>query len=430
MSALSNILKKEIRELLTPAIILPVVFVAILFSSLGGAIGGIEDEISEPPIVGLIVEDTGVFGQDAATIIRQNAKVIYNSTSISDVEEGVAKIQQEEGNALIHIPGNFTEHIQNNTKSTLNVYWVMKGAGVFDTLSSVSLEGILSSINRNISTSLISHNTSVNASVVLQPTSRFEITYFKGKELPGVSPGTIANVLTQQSLFIPIIMMLIILMAGNMVITSMAFEKENKTLETLLTLPVKRTSIVTGKIAASAIVGLLLSVVYMFGMGSYLGSLTGLSTPEAGVALPATLFSFTTIDVILIGVSLFITLIAALAFCMLLGTMAKNYKSVQTLIFPVVMLTIIPMFITMFADFDTLPFAFQALVFAIPFSHPMMAPRALLFNNYALVIGGIVYVAIVAVIIIAIVVWIFKTDRLLTGSIRWRTVIEKWKQKR
>jgi len=55
-----------------------------------------------------------------------------------------------------------------------------------------------------------------------------------------------------------------------------------------------------------------------------------------------------------LSISVFITLIAALAFCMLLGSMAKNFKSAQTLTFPVVILALIPMFLTMFKDFDSL----------------------------------------------------------------------------
>ena len=86
------------------------------------------------------------------------------------------------------------------------------------------------------------------------------------------------------------------------------------------------------------------------------------------------------------------------------------------------MLAMIPMFITMFTDFDTLPLALKSLIFAIPFSHPMIAPRALIFNDYMLVIGGIIYVLIFAIVTILIVVWVFKTDRLLTGSTR-----KKWK---
>jgi ABC-2 type transport system permease protein len=126
------------------------------------------------------------------------------------------------------------------------------------------------------------------------------------------------------------------------------------------------------------------------------------------------------IDFIWIGISLFLALIAGLSLCMLLGTFAKNYKSAQTLTFPITMLAMIPMFITIFADFDTLPLAVKIFTFAIPFSHPMIAPRALLFHDYPLMIGGIIYVAIFAIITISIVVWIFKTDRLLVGTTKFK----------
>lgn len=290
----------------------------------------------------------------------------------------------------------------------------MRGAGILDTVSSTAVEQIIATINTNLSRELIQGNASVNATIVLAPTMRNETTYFKGRELPGLSPGAIAGMLTSQSTFIPIIMMMIIIMAGSLIISSMALEKENKTLETLLTLPVKRVSIVAGKIAASAVIGLLLAAIYMVGMSYYLQSLqmsAGLNLADFNLVLSAT-------DFLLIGVSLFITLIAALSLCMLLGTFAKNYKSAQTLTFPITLLALIPMFIIMFKDFDTLPVALKGLLFAIPFSHPMMAPRALIFGDYLLVIGGIIYVSLFALVTISLAVWVFKTDRLLTGSTR------------
>jgi ABC-2 type transport system permease protein len=209
--------------------------------------------------------------------------------------------------------------------------------------------------------------------------------------------------------------MMLIIFAGQMIISSMALEKENKTLETLLTLPVKRTSIVAGKITASAIIGLLFAIIYMFGMSTYLqGSFQfseQINIAQYGLTL-------TSQDFVLIGISLFLALISALALSMLLGTFAKNYKSAQTLVFPVTMLAMIPMFATMFVDFDTLPLAFKGFIFAIPFSHPMMAPRALLFDDYLLVSIGIIYTAIFAIVTISLIVWVFKTDRVLTGSTR------------
>ena len=418
MSALGNIIKKELRELLTPATILPIVFIALIFGSLGSSMEGIQEGLQEKPILGIINEDNSALSTIVVSILENESDVIFNSSDIADKQYGLEQVKQQDGMALIIIPQNFSKDILNDTRGVLEVYWIMKGAGLFDAISSEVVEQLISSINREISKVLIEDNTTVNASIALWPTSRIDTTYFKDREI-GLSPGAIAGMVSFQSMLIPIVIMMIIIMAGSMVISSMAMEKENKTLETLLTLPVKRTHIVTGKIVASAIIGLLFAVVYMFGMSRYLQGFQmseGLNLADFDLAL-------TSSDFVLIGISLFITLIAALALCMLLGTMAKNYKSAQTLTFPVAMLAMVPMFVTMFADFDTLPLALKSLIFAIPFSHPMIATRALIFNDYLLVIGGIIYVLIFAIVTILIVVWVFKTDRLLTGSTN-----EKWKK--
>jgi len=420
MGALGNIIRKEIKELMTPATFLPIIIVALIFGTMGNSIQGIQEQAKEKPVIGVINADNGTYAEIASSILRTNARSVYNSTTIDDKQTGLDTLKQKDGVALIIIPSGFTGQLLNETPGQIEVYWIMKGAGIMDTISSGVLQYLITYVNTNISKELIKGNhTSVNASFVLMPTAKVETTYFKDREFKNLSPDAIVGMLSSQSLLIPIVMMMIIIMAGGIVITSMALEKENKTLETLLTLPVKRTSIVTGKIVAAAVIGLLLSIIYMVGMSYYFQGFQmsgGADLSEYNLILSSVQ------DYLLIGLSLFITLIAGLALCMLFGTFAKNYKSAQTLTFPITMLALIPMFLTMFADFDTLPLALKALVFAIPFSHPIMAPRALIFGDYAVVISGIIYVSIFAVITIAVVVWIFKTDRLLTGSTRMKKI--------
>lgn len=411
MSSIGNIIKKELKELLTISTILPIIIIAIIFGSIGSSMEGIQEEFGEPPILGYINEDGGNLSFVATSYLEKSSEVVFNSTDIADKQKGLELIKQKDGVALIIIKQGFSSGILNDTQGKIEIYWIMKGAGILDSISSEIVEANINLINQEISRALIEKNTTINATIALQPTSRIDTTYFKDRVI-GLSPGAIAGMLSSQSTFIPIIIMMLIIFSGQMIISSMALEKENKTLETLLTLPVKRTSIVAGKIAASASIGLIFAVIYMVGMSSYF---QGLQFTE-GINLADYNLTLTSQDFLLIGISLFITLIAALALCMLLGTFAKNFKSAQTLVFPVTMLAMIPMFVTMFIDFDTLPFAGKALLFAIPFSHPMMASRALIFNDYWLVIAGIIYVSIFAVIMMLLVVWVFKTDRLLTGS--------------
>jgi len=411
MSPLGNIIKKELQELLTISAILPIIIIAILFGTIGSSMEGIQEEFGEPPVLGYINEDGGNLSFVATSYLEKSSEVVFNSTNITDKQKGLELIKQKDGVALIIIKQGFSSEILNDTQGKIEIYWIMKGAGILDSISSEIVEANINQINQEISRAVIEKNTTINATIALQPTSRIDTTYFKDRVI-GLSPGAIAGMLSSQSTFIPIIIMMLIIFAGQMIISSMAMEKENKTLETLMTLPVKRTSIVAGKIAASASIGLIFAVIYMVGMSNYF---QGLQFTE-GINLAEYDLTLTSQDFLLIGISLFVTLIAALALCMLLGTFAKNFKSAQTLVFPVTMLAMIPMFVTMFIDFDTLPLAGKALLFAIPFSHPMMASRALIFNDYLLVIAGIIYVSIFAIIMILLVVWIFKTDRLLTGS--------------
>jgi len=425
MSALTNIIRKELKELLTSATILPIVILTLVFGSIGGTMGGLEEEIQQKPVIGLINEQNTTYSSLATSTLQQHAKLVYNGTSITQREEGIQTVQERNGAALLIIPTNFTNNIEQNKPAIIEVEWIVEGTGIMDTIPSSSVEGLISLIRQQISQQLITHaNQSANASLVLNPLTKQETTNLKGHTYENISPGEITGLLSTQSSTTPIVIMMIIIIAGGMVISSMALEKENKTLETLLTLPVRRVSIVTGKIIASAAVGLLLAVIYMFGIGYYMQSFQ-FDMPSTGSSFSLAL---TTSDLILVGISLFITLVAGLSLCMLLGTMAKNYKSAQSLTAPVTMMAIFPMLLTMFTDFETLPLALKALVFAIPFSHPMMASKALLFDNYTLVFAGIAYVTVFAIGIIALVIWVFTTDRLITGS-NIKTMLSKLRKR-
>jgi ABC-2 type transport system permease protein len=411
MKSTTNIIKKEVKELLTPATLIPIIIMAAIFGSLGNIIGGAGEEAARPPVIGTVDQDESMLSIVACEALSKSAKVVYNGSSVS---EGLTTLDRESGVALIIIPVGFGESIMSNESGEYQILWVMKGTGLIDTLSSSSVDASLHLASASVSKELIDRHSSVNSTVILNPTIRNETTIFKGKEMVGISPGLIAGFMSQQAFIVPLIVLMVIIMAGSMVISSMGTEKENKTLETLLTLPVKRSSIVFGKLAGGAIVGLILAVIYMIGLGYYTSSISA-GAPIDMAKYGLTLNAF---DYILVGISLFLGLLSALALCMLLGIFAKNYKSAQTLTMPITLLAMIPMFAVMMLDFNTMPLVGQVLLFAIPFTHPMMAIRSLMFDDYTLVVGGIVYEAAFAFVTMAIAVWAFRKDILLTGRLR------------
>jgi len=410
MSSLSKIIRKEVKELLTPATLVPIIIIALLFGSLGGVFGGIEETMTEAPKVAVINQDPGMMSGVAVAVINQSAEIVYQG---QDVQDALNALDDAGGVSLLIIPSNFTSNIMGDKVGTIEAIWLMKGAGIMDSLPGASVEGVLMNVDQAISIVLIQNNLTANASLILNPTQLMESTVFKGKTMEGVSPITISSMMSSQSFVMPLIVLMVIIYAGSIVISSMGTEKENKTLETLLTMPVSRTSIVFGKLVGAAIVGLLMAVIYMLGMSYYFSSLMGSATidlEQYGMTLGI-------LDYVLVGISLFAALVFALALCMILGIFTKNYKAAQTMTLPVTFLAMIPMFVTMFTDFDTLPLVAKAVVFAIPFSHPMIAMRALMFDDYVLVLSGIAYSSAMALLVMFIAVTLFKKDILLTGKV-------------
>jgi ABC-2 type transport system permease protein len=409
---IGNIIKKEFKELFTIGTLIPIVVIAVVFGLVGQMIGNIGETMEEKPVVGIVDMDDGAFSDIAMSVLTEKSEVIYDG---GDAEEGLEEVREENGVALLVIPENFSQNIYANHPGEIEIYWIMKGAGMMDSISSGVVEGLIWAVNQGISTKLIQEDSSFDPALVLNPTTRVETTFFKGKEVEGLSASQLGNMLSSQSIVIPIVVMMLIIMAGASVISSMGMEKENKTLETLLTLPVRRSHIVIGKIVGSALVGMIMAAIYMIGFSRYMSSfqISDVNLADFGLALGMQ-------DYLLIGISLFTALLAGLSLCIVLGTFAKNYRSAQALVFPITALAMISMFITMFKDFDTIPAVLRILVFAIPFSHPMMAMRALMMDNYSLVIGGVAYTAVFTVIMIVVAVRIFNSDRLLTGSVQKR----------
>jgi len=380
-------------------------------------IGNVGESMEAKPVIGIVDMDNGDFSNIAMSVLTEKAEVISNG---SDAEQGLEEVREENGVALLVIPENFSQNIYDNDPGEIEIHWIMRGAGIMDSISSGVVEGLIQAVNQGISSELIQQDSSFDPALVLAPTTRVETTFFKGKEIEGLSASQLSNILSSQSIVIPIVVMMLIIMAGASVISSMGMEKENKTLETLFTMPVRRSHIVIGKMVGSALVGMIMAAIYMLGFSRYMSSfqISDINLADFGLALG-------TQDYLLVGISLFVALLAGLSLCIVLGTFAKNYRSAQALVFPITALAMISMFITLFKDFDTIPVVLRILVFAIPFSHPMMAMRALMMDDYSLVIGGIAYTAIFTVIMIVVAVRIFNSDRLLTGSVQRRAGLGK-----
>jgi ABC-2 type transport system permease protein len=86
---------------------------------------------------------------------------------------------------------------------------------------------------------------------------------------------------------------------------------------------------------------------------------------------------------------------------------------------PIMLMILIPYLLSFFADVQSLPLPAKLLILAIPFSHPFLAAPNIMLGHYSAVIYGILYMAVVFLVLVVAAARIFSTDRVLTMKLRW-----------
>lgn len=431
MNSLWNLIKKELKELLTPSSIISVLVVVILLASIGTVVKGEVAENSELKPVGYFCfDETGGDYTDAALEAladeeKTGLKAIeleLSQDDLDDTDKYLAAMEKAGTDNAVIIPYNFNADMESYVTEipsptlppTLQVYYNQTSTSIFSVMSTASGALAVSVISSALSLEIIEKTGS--SEKALSPLGGYsQQTFFKGI-LRDCTPDQIYSAMSSYTMFVPIIVMIVITMIGSILISSMGNEKENKTLETLLTLPLNRTTIVAGKLIGSAIAGLVMGVMYMIGMYFYVDGLPAMgggttTLKDLGLELAP-------LDWIIVAVMMFLAILSALGMCMILGAFAKNYKAAQTMVLPISVLAMIPMFVTMFTDMNSLPIFIQVLLFIIPFTHPMTVMQNLMFGNVALVAGGLVYLVCFMGLMFFITVKLYKSDILLTGLVK------------
>jgi ABC-type Na+ efflux pump, permease component len=404
----------------------------VVLSSVGTMVGEQTADISEPSEIGVVNLDDGTLYSDVAVDgIRSfyddpdQYVIMISGISETSVEERNSDIlramEDNDLDTLLVIEKGFHDKITAGVTGDggrVSTYWNQTDAGMMSSLSTATAYSVIASMSDEISKHLIGDGSSLDPVFTMNPLNAgSQSTILNGTVKEGVTPADVYNAVYAQSMFLPIMVMMIIITIGGTIIGSIGNEKENKTMETLLTLPVGRTTIVGGKLVGSAIVGLIYGGMYMIGiyfMTSGMSSMNGgnsISLADLGLVL--SLMDWTAVIAIL-----FLSIMCALGLCMIMGAFAKNYKSAQTMTLPLSILAMVPMFITMFSSFQALPAPIQAVTFAIPFSHPMMAMQNLMFGETALVLYGMIYLVLFSLAALYITVRLYKSDILVTGLIR------------
>lgn len=421
------LLRKELRELVTVQTLLPFVIVIVMFVALGqtlSAVGG--GGKGARPVTVIDADKTATSRLIITTLGKSGFKVIQPQGG--DPALLARTLPRSSGTVVIAIPAGFQAGLAAGKPQTVKTWTVVRSFSFLGNRDPAAVAAAFAAVGQAIATQIAQKAApNVSPAVLQQPVSLDEMVVVGTREARA-PVASVMSFVSQQTTFIPIVLFIVIIFAAQMIATAIATEKENKTLETLLSYPVSRTNIVTSKMVAAGLVALLSAGAYMIGLRQYMsgidrglgGALAGGGTAAARAAaasqaaMKALGLTFSAGDYALLGLTLFAGILVALAIAIILGAFAESVKAVQALLTPLMVLLLVPYFLTLFLDLNDLPNIVRIIVLAIPFTYPFITGPALFLGNYALVWFGIFYQLVWFAVFVFIAARIFSTDRVLT----------------
>lgn len=426
---LGNLLKKELKELLTPQAIFSMIFTCGLFIVMGQFMGGAMEEAFNNSSVNIAVKDSSEF---TAKMIEALPDYGADPTVVTlESDDYTKEMERLDIKTLVIIPEGFGDSIVNGSDpAQVDCLAVVTGGGLASSMQNISASSLTSSISEYVSDYIESEKlglTENDTDLLADPVVEVEYSVANGKTIQ-VSAEMLMGVMMSQSMLAPFAIFFLIMMASQMIMTAISTEKIDKTLETLMSAPVSRLTVLTAKMISAVIVALLNAGSMIIGFSFYMSSMMGNAAAEleagaaantegitSGAEAMASLgLSLGAGDIVLFGISLFLTLAIGLSISLILGAMATDTKSVQTLVMPVMMATMIPFFVAMFADVNAMSPALKAVMYIIPFTHTYTAMNNLMFGQTALVIGGLIYQIVFFAVCMYLAVKMFTSDLLFT----------------
>jgi len=422
LKGLFTIVVKEIKELVRdPKILLPMIIIPLLmFPFMGFAIQfsmEAAEQSMEDISVGLIDRDGGPVAESLTNYLTAlNVTVVQ--VDDSDISNTFAYVQESNLTGLIIIPSGFSQNITEGKTAELEVYTPFRGGSIMETTSASAVSSLLSFFENNLVNQRIKE-VSKDPETFLNPIDLSEKSIINGKGVD-VNPAVLFSLVMSQSIMVPVGIMMLLIFAMQLAATAVASEKEEKTLETLLTLPINRFIILAGKLTGSIIVAVVGALAYLIGFSYYMNSLMGVIPTEAGIDLASIGLAPTLLSYGLLGLSLFMALLSALALAISLSVFAEDVRGAQALVGPLTILLVVPMIFTIFTDIYSLPFPLSTILLAIPFTHPILAANVVFTGNYLVTVGGIIYMAIFTVGVLYIAARLFGTEKILTAKLKFK----------
>lgn len=419
-----SLFRKELKEMLSLQTIITMIVTVVVLVMAGQAMSGaISDSAEKASDLTICDLDKTEFTENVLNSLKATAKAGDGKITVVDIksDDYAAELKRLDQDSVVIIPKGFTEQVKQHKKA--DVRYVQRMTSLA-TMSNINTGSALAVIQQAVKSTIYQDKLSSGAMTEdemnqLEDPVLLSETTVVGDKADKVSSSVVMSLCSAQSMVVPIIMFVLIMFSAQMILSAISTEKIDKTLETLLSAPVSRLSVLASKMLAAGVVAALQAVVYMFGMSKMTGGLTeGMGDTSAYESAMENLgLTMSVGQYALVGIQMFVSILISLSLSMVLGALAKDAKSAQTMLLPITFSAIIPYILAMVVDIRTLSPVIKYIVYAIPFTHTFMASENVMFGNYSLYAGGLIYQIVLLVVCMTVALKIFMSDKIFTMSI-------------
>jgi ABC-2 type transport system permease protein len=436
MNNLWALIVKEVKELVRdPKILIGVILMPILIFPIMGSAIQISQESVQRAVrsasFAVWTDDDG-FVTDALLgyLYRNNTVVPVEADSL---EEALTIFTSTDSAALVYIPAGYNDNITLGRQGSVKIYANLRNLNMAETQSTDLVSNLINIYNYYFSISKIQNLLTQSGATGTATGYRNPITINYASILKGsvleIPPSAIFTLVMSQSIMLPIMVMMMVMFAIQMAATSIALEKEQKTLETLMTLPVSRMTVLGGKLSGSIVIAVAGSISYLIGFGYYMNSAFSFVPTAMSMNLSDIDLGITPLGFLLVGIVMFVTLVSALAMALSVAVFADNVRSAQSFTGVLITPIMIPALVLMFSDIEMLPPTLQYALLLIPYTHSIIATKAAFLGNYFVVLRSIFFISIWTVAVLYIAAKIFSTERIITARFTFGDLFKRFKRR-
>lgn len=419
-----NLLKKELREMVTPTTILIMVMIYVGMMMLGNVMNTeIEKTVEEGSKIVICDQDNTNFTQAVIELMKKPSDDTENDVKLVTLqsEDYAKELDRLDEKSIVIIPKGFTEQVEGGKTAE---YIFVSRLTSLSTMSNISTGSDMAGaiIKTAVVSALYADKVTkgqLTTDEILQleaPVDIQEKTVVSDKTAD-IPSSVVVSLKSMENMFLPIIVFLLIMYSSQMLLNAVSTEKIDKTLETLLSAPVSRMAVLSSKMLAAGIVAAMYAIVMMLGMNNMMGSLPMGDSDMYKESIEALGLTISGAQYILVGLQMFVSILIALSISLVLGVLAKDAKSGQSLLLPIQLMSMVPYIFSLTMDIKTLSPVVRYIVYAIPFTHTFMSIENIMFKNYTLYWGGLIYQLVLLAVCMTFAIRVFTSDKIFTMTL-------------